>query len=495
MNKPQSIFSALLKSVGYVLLFFISQLAASLISDGIIMITLLTQNLSQNDFVQSVMNAQRSLMYETSILSALIFIGIALLIKNKNFSKDIRLKKTSPLVFSTGAFCGFSWYLLSTVLVMIGSFFPEVMESQNSYVQNFEEVSQYAHPCAEFLLLCLVGPILEEVLCRGLIMNTLRKSMNPTAAIFLTAVTFTLLHMNLYQTVFTLPLGIILGYLAYRFDSILPSIALHATFNSCNYLLRMGTYFGYEINSKEFMIFYYAALLFLLFTVPVSILLLREARQRHPLPVQEPIPAPNFERTQGETMASPEYLIVGLGNPGDKYTENRHNCGFMALDYISLRENTQMKNLRFRSLVGETVIDGKKVVLLKPQTFMNLSGEAVRECAAFYKIPPEKILVIFDDVSFAPGIFRIREKGSAGGHNGIKSIISCLSSDAFPRIKIGVGTPPEGWEMMNWVLGNPSPEDQKKIIASLEDVYQSAKLFVQGDLQKASQLYNGKKHE
>ena len=194
-------------------------------------------------------------------------------------------------------------------------------------------------------------------------------------------------------------------------------------------------------------------------------------------------------------MATPEYLVVGLGNPGDKYTENRHNCGFMALDYIALREKSEIKNLRFRSLMGESIIGGKKVLFLKPQTFMNLSGEAVRECAAFYKIPPEKILVIFDDVSFEPGVFRIREKGSAGGHNGIKPIISCLRSDAFPRIKIGVGNPPEGWEMMNWVLGNPSPEDQKKIIASMEYVYQSAKLFVKGDLQKASQLYNGKKHE
>jgi PTH1 family peptidyl-tRNA hydrolase len=190
-----------------------------------------------------------------------------------------------------------------------------------------------------------------------------------------------------------------------------------------------------------------------------------------------------------------DWLVVGLGNPGKEYEYTRHNVGFMALDYIALRENTTISNLRFKALTGECTLNGKKVLLMKPQTFMNLSGEAVREAAAFYKIPPQNILVIFDDINFAPGIFRIRGNGSAGGHNGIKSIISCLGTDAFPRVKLGVGTPPPQWELMNWVLGNPSPEDQKKIIASMEDVYQTAKLFVGGDLQKASQLYNGKKHE
>ena len=194
-------------------------------------------------------------------------------------------------------------------------------------------------------------------------------------------------------------------------------------------------------------------------------------------------------------MASPEYLIVGLGNPGAQYAANRHNCGFMALDYIALREQVPVKNLRFRALTGETVMEGKKVLLLKPQTFMNLSGDAVREAAAFYRIPPEKILVIFDDINFAPGTFRVRGQGSAGGHNGIKSVISSLGSDAFPRIKMGVGAPPEGWDLIRYVLGNPSPEDQKKIVSSLADVYAAARLFVAGDLDRACQLYNGKVHE
>ena len=193
-------------------------------------------------------------------------------------------------------------------------------------------------------------------------------------------------------------------------------------------------------------------------------------------------------------MAAPEYLIVGLGNPGEKYAQNRHNVGFMALDYIALRERVTVQNLRFKALTGECTLSGKKVLLLKPQTFMNLSGEAVREAAAFYKIPPEKILVIYDDINFVPGVFRIRNSGSAGGHNGIKSIISCLGTDAFPRVKIGVGNPPPQWELMNWVLGNPSPEDQKSIISSLEDVYDSTKLFAAGDLDRAAALYNGKQH-
>ena len=193
-------------------------------------------------------------------------------------------------------------------------------------------------------------------------------------------------------------------------------------------------------------------------------------------------------------MAAPEFMIVGLGNPGGKYAANRHNCGFMALDYIALRLSTPIQSIRFRSMTAEAMVDGKKVLLLKPQTYMNLSGEAVREAAAFYKIPPERILVIFDDINFQPGVFRIRPSGSAGGHNGIKSIISCLSSDAFPRIKMGVGSVPPGWDLMNWVLANPPKEDMDKIIASMEDVYSTVRHFVNGELERAASLYSGKQH-
>lgn len=194
-------------------------------------------------------------------------------------------------------------------------------------------------------------------------------------------------------------------------------------------------------------------------------------------------------------MAAPEFIIVGLGNPGVKHEQNRHNCGFMAIDYIALRQNVETKKLRFNALTAETEIEGKKVLLMKPQTFMNSSGGAVREAAAFYKIPPEKILVIFDDISFNPGIFRIRKNGSAGGHNGIKSIINCLSSDQFPRVKIGVGNKPEGWELMNWVLGDLTGKDLDRVIACMEDVYGTAKFFVKGEIDKAGASFNGKMHE
>ena len=194
-------------------------------------------------------------------------------------------------------------------------------------------------------------------------------------------------------------------------------------------------------------------------------------------------------------MAAPEMILVGLGNPEPKYARNRHNVGFQAIDAIAEEYGAKIQNLRFSALTGEAMIAGKKVLLLKPQTYMNLSGNAVRAAADFYKIPPQNILVLFDDISFAPGIFRIREKGSAGGHNGIKSIISSLGSDAFPRVKIGVGQPPEGWELMNHVLGNPSPEDEKKIRATFPDVAKTASLFAEGKLDLAAASFNGKMHE
>jgi len=193
-------------------------------------------------------------------------------------------------------------------------------------------------------------------------------------------------------------------------------------------------------------------------------------------------------------LAAPEFILAGLGNPGEKYAVTRHNCGFMALDYIALRENVKFQNLRFQSLTAEIQLGGKKCLLLKPQTFMNLSGEAVREAAAFYKIPPEKILVLYDDINFEPGVFRIRKNGSAGGHNGIKSIISCLGSDAFPRVKMGVGQPPEGWDLMHHVLAPFPEEDREKHLNSLEDVYQTVKLFAAGDLDGAMARFSGKKH-
>ena len=194
-----------------------------------------------------------------------------------------------------------------------------------------------------------------------------------------------------------------------------------------------------------------------------------------------------------ETGASnaPEYLIVGLGNPGTKYAFTRHNAGFLCLELLAERQNAQISRIKFKGVLGETQLGGHRCLLLKPQTFMNNSGESVREAAAFYKIPPERILVIFDDVSLPCGKLRIRRKGSDGGHNGIKSIIYHLGSDAFPRIKLGIGEKPNPeWDLADWVL---SPFRKEELIAlreASEKACDAAQLIVCGDIEQAMGLYN-----
>lgn len=164
-----------------------------------------------------------------------------------------------------------------------------------------------------------------------------------------------------------------------------------------------------------------------------------------------------------------DMMIVGLGNPGLEYEGSRHNIGFAALDAVCEKYGAECKKMKFRSYMGDAKIEGKRVLLLKPLTYMNLSGEAVGEAARFYKISPENILVMFDDISLQPGVIRIRRKGSAGGHNGIKDIIAHLGSEDFPRIKIGVGEKPHpDYELKDWVLGK-FPADQKKKVAGAID--------------------------
>lgn len=154
------------------------------------------------------------------------------------------------------------------------------------------------------------------------------------------------------------------------------------------------------------------------------------------------------------------YLVVGLGNPGKQYDMTRHNIGFHTIDYIADKYSAKLKKLKFKSVYGETDINGEKVYLVKPQTFMNLSGEAVGEMARFYKIPPENVIVISDDISLNCGRIRIRQKGSAGGHNGLKSIIYHLNTDVFPRVKIGVGAPTnENYDLADFVLGRFTREE------------------------------------
>ncbi len=185
------------------------------------------------------------------------------------------------------------------------------------------------------------------------------------------------------------------------------------------------------------------------------------------------------------------YIIVGLGNPGDKYSDTRHNAGFMAIDYIAEKLGVKIDRAKFHSLVGECRIGAERVLLVKPQTFMNNSGVAVSEVASFYKIPPEKILVLHDEISFDPGMFRIRRKGSAGGHNGLKSIITSLGSEDFPRIKIGVGKKPNPeYDLADWVLGKMPKADKEQIEGKFEDVRVASEMIVGGDIESAMSKFS-----
>ena len=158
------------------------------------------------------------------------------------------------------------------------------------------------------------------------------------------------------------------------------------------------------------------------------------------------------------------WLVVCLGNPGLRYEGTRHNAGFMTADALAKKLNVRIDRARFKALTGRCVIGGEGVLLMKPQTYMNLSGEAAAQAAAFYKIPPERILVVSDETALPIGALRVRTKGSAGGHNGLKSLISCLGTDAFPRIRLGVGAPPHpDYDMADWVLSAFRNEDAEQI--------------------------------
>ena len=198
-----------------------------------------------------------------------------------------------------------------------------------------------------------------------------------------------------------------------------------------------------------------------------------------------------FKKKVFANTAAPEFMIVGLGNPGTKYAFTRHNAGFLCLDLLAEKQNADVRRIKFKGVTGETTIGGKRCLLLKPQTFMNNSGESVREAAAFYKIPPERILVIFDDVSLPCGKLRIRRKGSDGGHNGIKSIIYHLHSDAFPRIKLGVGEKPDPeWDLADWVLSAFSRQELTALREAADHACDAAAYIIGGDIDEAMRLYN-----
>ena len=189
------------------------------------------------------------------------------------------------------------------------------------------------------------------------------------------------------------------------------------------------------------------------------------------------------------------YLIVGLGNPGNKYAGTRHNIGFSAITYLSDRFRISLNQNKHKAIFGTGYIGSEKVILAMPQTFMNLSGESVRPLADFFKIPPSNILVIFDDISLDVGQLRIRKKGSAGGHNGIKSIIQHLGTEEFPRIKIGVGEKPQGWDLADHVLARFPEEQEETVRQSLLDATDACEKIIEDSIEAAMNIYNQKKRD
>ena len=187
------------------------------------------------------------------------------------------------------------------------------------------------------------------------------------------------------------------------------------------------------------------------------------------------------------------WLIVGLGNPGREYEKTRHNCGFRALDILADNLGCKVDKLKFQGLYGQVNYNGTKVFLLKPQTFMNLSGRSVLQLSAYFNIPPQNILVLFDDISLEPGRLRIRANGSAGGHNGIKSIIQEVGSQEFPRVKIGVGAKPNpNYDLADWVLSAFSANEEKALSVALDNAAKAALAIIDHGVPEAANRYNGK---
>ena len=186
------------------------------------------------------------------------------------------------------------------------------------------------------------------------------------------------------------------------------------------------------------------------------------------------------------------WLIVGLGNPGSQYARTRHNCGFRAIDLLAEKLNCKIDKAKFQGLYGQVVYGGRKLFLLKPQTYMNLSGRSVLQLSAYFNIPPQQIIVLFDDISLPPGRLRIRADGSAGGHNGIKSIISELGSQNFPRVKIGVGAKPEPErDLADWVLSSFSASEEKALASALENAADAALYIIDKGVPETANRYNG----
>lgn len=185
------------------------------------------------------------------------------------------------------------------------------------------------------------------------------------------------------------------------------------------------------------------------------------------------------------------YIIVGLGNPGRQYENTRHNIGFRCIDKLAEKYNISVLECKHKALIGKGYIEGQKAILVKPQTFMNLSGESVREVLNFYKVEPDtQLIVIYDDISLAVGALRIRKKGSAGGHNGIKNILAQIGTDVFKRIKIGVGEKPKGYDLADYVLGHFSQAENKEMDAACERAIEAISLLVKEEVDAAMNRFN-----
>ena len=192
----------------------------------------------------------------------------------------------------------------------------------------------------------------------------------------------------------------------------------------------------------------------------------------------------------GAKSAAVDWLVVGLGNPGSKYEHTRHNMGFLTVDLLAEQAGVKLNKVKFKSAYNILRFAGAKCLVMKPQTYMNLSGEAVREAVQFYKLPADRVLVIYDDVSLPVGKIRVRPTGSAGGHNGIKNIIAHLGTQDFPRIKIGTGAPGEGGDMIDWVIGVPSQAERKVLAESFRRALEAAECIIEHGCQKAMNDFN-----
>ena len=192
----------------------------------------------------------------------------------------------------------------------------------------------------------------------------------------------------------------------------------------------------------------------------------------------------------GNKSSAVDWLIVGLGNPGQKYEHTRHNMGFLTVDLLAEKTGVKLNKVKFKSAYNIMRFAGCKCLVMKPQTYMNLSGEAVREAVQFYKIPADHVLVIYDDISLPVGKLRVRPTGSAGGHNGIKNIIAHLGTQDFPRVKIGVGAPGADGDMVDWVIGAPSQAERKVLVESFEKAIQAAACIIEHGCQQAMNDFN-----